>query len=256
MPKLHELLAVFQDKESTGKTLFGESQRVFANQRNLFTGFTKRVEAHDEKRSREFNTEEVSKLTTTVYERLKYTFAKAVVTVLDINASIDRTNGIAKADLIINGKVFVKDVPAITLLSLEKEAKRWLALTQELPTLQSGIPWVLATQQGDHIYTAEVATKKRSEKVSTAVVLYPHSDKHPAQVKEVVNDVPVADITETLYSGMLTPEEKVKIIDRIQAVIDGAKEGRTRANSAEVVELKLGNIIAAWVLDGTEPALA
>lgn len=249
--KLHELLAVREDRANKAKKITDETRHILGHQRNLFTGSIKRVKAHDEGRSREFDEETITSVTTSVQDRLEYTFA-SIISAIDVSAAIALANTQAKADIIVNGIVLKAGVPATTLLELEKDLVQWRETLNLCPTLPAGILWDVAEDQSvQHVYvTRHPIVKKRSEKVSTPVVLYQATDKHPAQVKEVVNDVPVADIVEITYNAMLKSEVKAGMLERVDELLVAVKEARARANETEVKTTNIGQVLAKYVLTG------
>ena len=250
MPKLHQLIAVQADSDAKNKALIDESAKVFSNKSDLFWGSVKTVKAFDQARSQEIDSTEYKERATTVPERLDYTF-QSIADNLNLIAQIDATNAIARADLVIDGQVLLKDVPAVTLLALEREGKKWLELIRHSPTLPHGIAWEPAPQEGKNVFvTKHPVVNKKTEKVSTPVVLYAATKEHPAQVKENIINIPIADITETTYSGMISSADKAALLDRVEKIIRAAKEARTRANEAEVVPLKIGREIASFILQG------
>jgi len=77
--------------------------------------------------------------------------------------------------------------------------------------------------------------------------MVPPTDKHPAQVKELMEDVPIGTILVQEWSSLLTPAQKGGILDRVEELIRVVKKARSRANEAEV---NVGNAkIAARIID-------
>ena len=248
MSKLHQLIAVQADSDAKTKAILDESAKVFSSKSDLFWGSVKTVKAFDQARSQELDSTEYKERATTVPDRLEYSF-KTIAENLNVIAQIDATNAKARADLVIDGKTILKDVPAVTLLALEREGKKWLEMIRHAPTLPSGIAWEPAPQEGKHVFVTKHPTvNKRTEKVSTPVVLYAATKEHPAQVKENIINIPVADITETTYSGMISSADKAALLERVEKLIRAAKEARTRANDAEVIPIKIGEEISSFIL--------
>lgn len=251
--KLHELVAIQNDADGRVKLMVAETIKVFDHQRHLFQGHTKITKAFDDSKSQELDETENVIRTTTVPARLEYTFREIIVE-LNRSATIDRTNCTAKADLVVDGVVLVRDVPATTFLGLERRAKLWLDMLKKVPTLPTGIAWELAPDQGADVFVTKHPTVKNKTKPVTSVIeLSPATKEHKAQVKEVVSDVAVASMTTTQYNGMVTPEYMAALCLRAEKLIEAAKTGRTRANEAEVEDLKMGEVITAWLLHGTTP---
>jgi hypothetical protein len=248
MPKLYELVAVQNDAATKANTIVAETTKVLIHNTNLFTGHVKTTVAFDQARTQELDSIEHKERATTVPDRLAYTF-KELIDEVNRGATIDQTNSQAKSDIIVDDVVIAEKVPSVTLLALERKIKSWKAMFDAMPTLQAGTSWIKAPEEGPNVYKTEHPNiKKRTEKKSVVVVLAPATDKHPAQVKENITDVPVADITQIDYSGMITSEQKAGMLDRADRLLRAVVAARTRANDLEVVNLKPGKAIAEYLL--------
>ena len=60
---------------------------------------------------------------------------------------------------------------------------------------------------------------------------------HPAQIHTWTEDERVGKVTESSWSGMMSPAEKSQLISRLQNLIIATKQARQRANTAAVVEV-------------------
>ena len=248
MAKLHELLAAFKDKVAKTAKIRQETLKVFVHNVALFWGSTKTTKAHNESRSKEFDSVAHKERATTVPERLFYSFA-AFMEEIDIIATMDMSNTTAFADLIVDDVVIAKKVPAVTLLAIEREAKLWREAIEAAPTRDTSIAWDPAPDVGEYVYVCRhPVTTKRTEKQSVIVELAAATKEHKAQVKENIADVPVADITEIVYNGMISSREKMELLERCDKIIAAAKEAKSRANEADVIPLKIGDPIQAFIL--------
>lgn len=90
----------------------------------------------------------------------------------------------------------------------------------------------------------------RTEKQVKFVTLAPATDKHPAQVKDWTEDVPVAKVETVAYSGMWTVQQKADALDRLDVLLQAVKKARQRANTAEVVDGHIGAALMAFVTRG------
>jgi len=84
--------------------------------------------------------------------------------------------------------------------------------------------------------SVSVETTKTKKKM-TPVVLYEATKEHPAQVKEVTEDVVVGFWSATKFSGALSGDRKEVLVSRIQQLQKAVKFAREEANG-EVVEKK------------------
>lgn len=247
MGKLHELLAVEEDHRGKATKIVNESSSLFKNKQVHFIeqlvtfkpiaeNDSNRVEGH-------------LAMTTTVMDKLDY-ISKTLIQYYDVVFQKEKTNTKAKADIVLpDGTVFLKDVPATALLALEKELNKIVELYNSIPTLEPGTPWNLSPEKGDNIYITK-DSKIRTKKTTKPVVLYEATKEHPAQVKEVNEDVPVGSVETTVYSSKLTSKSKSELLDRLNNLKTSIKKARMRANSENVPSVNIGNKIFAYINEG------
>lgn len=235
MPKLHEALAVEGDLAGTAKKLSDEARDTFAKKPTHFLSDTTVTTYFDDNKS-QLNTTTQTAMVTTVSDKLDY-LAPALARYFNVYVTKETTNQIAVADVTLpDGTVFLSAVPATVLLGFETKLKEMRSVYEALPTLQPGVIWEPAAELGKGVYKSKNPDSRFvTEKITTAVVLAEATKEHKAQVKEVVNDVPVARREITHQSGMLSPSDKSDVLGRIDILIRAFKEARQRANSTEIV---------------------
>lgn len=194
------------------------------------------------------NTVDTNEITTTVEDRLQW-YRTSVQDFIDLNLQKDKTNQTAMADLVVDGVVLAKEVPAVTLLMLENRLQDVRKVLVAVPTLESGYEWE-HDKLSNLFKTKEPKVTFSTKKTMKPVVLAPATDKHPAQVKEVFEDVPVAKITVDTYSGMLTSAEKATLLARLDKLLKATKQARVTANDVKAVNDKMGEKIFDWLYSG------
>lgn len=251
MGKLHELLAVEADKNNIATKLVAESQATLGKKPDHFMGFTKSLTYFDDKRAAE-NAEETKLVVSTVDENLEYTF-NHVASYFDVILQKELTNQTAVADLVVDGVTFGKGLPATFLLGMETRLKNLRPLFEAIPTLPPAIAWEDDINAGEGHFRSPKTMVPRTEKQVKFVTLAPATDKHPAQVKDWTEDVPVAKVETVAYSGMWTVEQKAGALDRLDVLLQAVKKARQRANTAEVVDGQIGGILTDYITDGILP---
>jgi hypothetical protein len=88
----------------------------------------------------------------------------------------------------------------------------------------------------------------KTEKKMTPIVLYPHSDKHPAQVEKVVSDAVIGTFTQDNVSGATTAIQKAQVIATLDELITAIKQARTRANSVTAVTETIGQTLVDLIM--------
>lgn len=242
MAKLHELLAVEGDLEGAFKKILAESAAAFTKKvSELFYGAIRTLRLFDDEA--QVTEPEHKHMTTTVKKRLDYQ-QEHVIRYLDAVLQKEATNQEAKADLVVDGVTIMAGLPATFLLGLESKLKKLREVYEAIPTLQAGVKWELDPNRGDDVYrTAHPDETFKTKKTMKPVVLYEATKQHPAQVKEVPEDVNVGKYTTEKWTGVLSPADKSALIGRLDKLIRAAKKARQRANTTEVVEISVGKEI-------------
>jgi hypothetical protein len=244
--KMHELLAVESTIAGNYNRDMVETQKAFSKP-ELFTKLVKVVK-HFEEAMSHLDTVETVDMATTVKDRLEW-FGAIAAKYLDVQLQKDKTNQSAKADLIVEGTVIATAVPATTLLMLETKLQDIRKVIEQAPTLPAGIEWLPATSEapGRYVNKDDAKTFKTSKKTQ-AVVLYEATKEHPAQVKEVTVDHPVAEILAKRFSGATTAADKAAKLGRLDSLLQAAKTARQKANTAEADASKFGDDIVSFIL--------
>lgn len=184
-------------------------------------------------------------IVTTVAAKLDWT-QKVVIDMLDFEATRDRTNMVAKADLEVNGVMLAKDVPCTTLLSLEKRLKEIRDYYDAIPTLDLSQSWEPMENRPDVSQYGPVI-QYRYIKQMRGVTLKEATKEHPAQVKEVIDDVMVGTYSTMYFSGEMHPGEKAAYLGRIDVLIESVKRARMKANETDTQDLKIGKAIFEFI---------
>lgn len=149
----------------------------------------------------------------------------------DITFTKDKANLKAMSDVKVDGKVILANVPVTYLLFLEKQLADIHTFLSKLPVLDSSEDWALDSVQG--VYKTSPVRSAKTKKVTKAVVLYEATEKHPAQVKEVSEDIVIGYWSTTRNSGALTQDQKDAMLDRLAKLTASVKFSREEANSCE-----------------------
>jgi len=242
--KLHQILAVEPDLEGKYKRIAEESKKTFSKSA-MFTGSHRKLVSFEEN-APEFP-EEYQEIATTVDERIAYT-NESIANYLDALLQKEATNQIAKADLEIDGVVLAKDVPATFLLALETRLKFIRGVYESIPTLPAGIEWSPASDKGIGIWKmVHPEEKLKTELKFKSQILVPPTEHHPAQVEKWQEQVPVGKFVKNIWSGMITSARKSELLDRIDRMLQAAKNARQKANSVGVINVKIGKALTDFI---------
>lgn len=168
---------------------------------------------------------------------------------LDVVATKDVTNTVAKAPVKVDGQVIISDVPATYLLFLEKQLGDLHTFLSSLPRLDPAERW--EWDDNANAYATEPVETFRSKKVPRNHVLAAATDRHPAQVQVWHEDVVVGYWKTVKFSGALPARDLDAMLERVRKLQEAVKQAREEANSVEVVDRRdVGEAVLSFVLDG------
>ena len=200
----------YQPKDEEGEVLPPESTRV------------------------QVKTEDVLRTTATVLTRL-----------FDVTATKDWANCVAKADIVVDGRTLLSDVPVSYLLFLEKQLTDLHTFVKKLPVLDAAEHWSFE-ESADYWRTEQVRTI-RTKKVPRNHVKAEATEKHPAQVEVYYEDIPVGYWTTVKFSGALPARRVNELLERVEALQDAVKFAREEANGTAVTDQHVGEAVFGYL---------
>jgi hypothetical protein len=250
MGKLHEVLAVEGDLAGVAKKVVDEATVTFSKRADHFLESATKLEYFSAEDAHLNNTESKA-MVTTVFDKLKY-IVDPVSKFYDAYYVKGATNQIAQSDVTLNGKVLFSNVPVSVLLGMETKLKELRKMYESIPTLAPGVFWEKDPTKNPGIYrNREDETRLVTKKNIRPIVMAPATDKHPAQIEKVSEDMPVATKKVSNWSGMLSPSDKSKLLQRIDDLIRAVKAARQKGNSTDAVDASgFGKGIFDFIHDG------
>ena len=245
MSQLHEVLAAETDLKAQYRAILDETIHTMTKKQELFSGQQKVLRMSAEDRQDE-NQDLESQVNETIDGKLDYMW-NTVARAIDVAATKENTNGSAKADVVVNDEVVLKDVPVTVLLSLENQLDKLFDVYKHIPTLSPTLSWEKDTQDDRAIMKSNEIKSFKTEKRVEPTVLYPATKEHPAQVKEYSKDVVIGTINTTHFSGLISPGVKSTRLGKITDLRTAVKEARQRANTTQVIPVKYGEAIKDFI---------
>lgn len=229
MGKLNQILAVHKEIKARA---YAELTRIdkTAQKPAMFEGFAKSYERKDEEGD---NLPSERKRVELRAPELLALVKDAMSDMIDIEARMNWTNCVARADLVVEGNVLIKGAPATFLLFLEKQLTDLRTMVSRLPVLDEAEEW--AFDQNSGLFATAPTMTSRSKKTAKAIVKYPATEQHPAQTEMVAEDVIVGHWKTVKQSGALPRDDKAKLGARVEALLRAVKEAREAANMADEV---------------------
>ena len=251
--KLHELLAVEGDLRTQAESCRNDLKNTFEKKTHHFTKkvvtFKSNVEGVADK------VESQLALQTTIHKELDW-ISQKLAKAIDIGHQIDNANLTAIADVILeDGTALLKGVPATSLLRLEHRITEIRDLIHAIPTLDPAKGFTLDPSEGDGVFKANEDVRPRTEKKFEFVVMVPPTEKHPAQVKELMADRPIGTLVAQEWSSLITVADKGDMLDRVEELLRAVKKARSVANAVEVDTSanKIGEATLNFVFNAKRP---
>lgn len=248
MSKLHELLAVGTNLENQANKTLSDLKATFDKKRHLFEQKLVTFKSNEENVAPV--TEAQSDIQSSVTKELGW-ITGILTKDIDVGHQVDVANTQAVGDIVTeDGEVIAKGVPATSLLQLEKHLQKFHDLLVTIPTLDPAKGFSVDPDREHGIFKARDVNKNRTKKVNKPLVLAPATDKHPAQVQLVTEDVVVGTIQEQEWSALLTPAQKGDLIEQCEVLTRAVKKARARANELEldVTTHKIGKRLFDFIL--------
>lgn len=240
MAKLYELLAVEGDLKGQAQRVIGQVKDLFQNGKGKFIGRLVTYQPFDEAGQQE--PPQITDIATTVSEQLDF-LEKTFSSWLDVSIQKEVTNQETAATIEIGDQAF--DLPAPALLNLENKLEELRAVYRVIPTNDVTVPWDWDADNG--VYVSRPDVRIRTKKVMRSFVAYEHTPEHPAQVETYTEDTPIGQTTTYVRSGMITPKNKQRRLDRLESLIRTVKQARQRANAVDAESVKLGRHLFDYI---------
>jgi hypothetical protein len=241
--KLNQVLAVEKAvKQRTYSTLteMHKAMQVVA----LFQGFSKTYEPIDENGlPQPPQNQKVQKNAEEMFNEAK----KALTELFDVTATKDWGNQLAKADLVVDGRTILSGVPATYLLFLDKQLSDLLTLVGKCTELDSSVDWSKDVNSG--LFKSSPVQTQTTQKVQEPIVLFPATDKHPAQTQLITKDVVVGYWTTIKQSGAIPAPRKKELLTRIQKLLDAVRIALEDANMTRVEEQQVGSSVLNYIFE-------
>jgi len=174
---------------------------------------------------------------------------KPVAEHIDVVATKDATNAHATADIVLrDGTVVAENVPATTLLFLEKQLVDLGTFMRKLPTLDPTERWSDEPDPVLGVHVTEPVRTLKTTKVPRFHTVAEATAHHPAQVAQLHEDVTVGYWTTVKQSGALVQRRRDTLVARVTELLEAVRIARETANTTPVADLKIGEAVMDYLL--------
>ena len=239
--KIHQLIAILQSvKTKSNKEKISVYQ--LAQKSELFRGLSRIYEPRQEDG---YVYPPESKLVQMKAEDLMQQFQTACTELFNLCATQEKSNTKAKASVKVDEQEILTDVPVGTLLFLEKQLVEVQTFISKIPVLDIDQEWDYDSNRG--CYATQPKQTAKTKKITKPVVLYEATKEHPAQVKEVSEDIVEGTWTLINFSGALPQDQINEMLRRVDKLLKAVMIAREEANSTEIEEQKIAEPIFKYI---------
>jgi len=171
--------------------------------------------------------------------------AEILTRLFDVTATKDWANGNARADIVVDDKVLVAQVPVTYLLFLEKQLVDLLTFVRKLPILDASETWTF--DPSADAYVTDAVQTVRTKKIPRNHVKAEATEKHPAQVEVYHEDIAVGYWRTVKFSGALPAQRVNELISRVEKLQQAVKFAREEANNIDVTDQQVGDRIFGYL---------
>ncbi|HEX2905802.1 MAG TPA: hypothetical protein VHO69_03005 [Phototrophicaceae bacterium] len=241
MPKLNQIIAIEKSVKSQSLRELTDAHQVLQKPAML-AGIARTYRPKDEEGEQlppeatkvQIKTEEVIHKTVDILTRL-----------FDVTATKDWANDKAKADVVVDGKVLLSQVPVTYLLFLEKQLVDLHTFVKKLPVLDAAETW--AFDASADCWATEPMQTIKTKKIPRNHVKAEATEHHPAQVEVYYEDVAVGYWRTVKFSGALPAKRVNELAERVEKLQQAVKFAREEANGIEVQDQKIGDKVFQYI---------
>lgn len=241
MSHLSQVIAIEKDVKEKAVQALSQVQGVFGNTA-LLSGFARTYTPKDEEG------EQLPPESTRVRIKAREELVRVqgrLIDLFDVIATKDWTNCVARADILVDGALLLKEVPATYLLFLEKQLAELAAFAKRIPTVDAAESWVYDSAQD--CYAATPPETLKTKKIFRNHEKAPATKEWQAQVEVYTEDVTIGRWRTTKYSGALFVSDVNAILTRIEKLQRAVKFAREEANRTEVKQQDVGAALLKYI---------
>lgn len=235
MTTLNQLIAIAQTKKSNAKKAEEKAYHAF-QKAEQFNGIKREYSPLND--NGEKLPPESKKLQLRVDDLVADT-KLALTDMMNVVVGQDQGNRHAVADVVVDGETLLTDVPAVSLIFLEKQLKDLQTYVSKIPVLDTTENWEL--DANSNLFKSKPVERHRTAKVQEAIVLYPATPEHPAQTQLITKDVLVGYWKEEKQSSAWPTVKRDAMLAKVAKLIEAVIKAREEANTVKVTDSDAGS---------------
>ncbi|WP_165985599.1 hypothetical protein [Streptomyces sp. YIM 98790] len=241
MAKLNQIIAVEKGVKSKVQQDLAAVQHGLTKP-GLLAGISRTYQPRDEEG--EQLPPESTRVQVKAEEVLRET-ARTLTRLFDVTATKDWANCTARADVTVDGRTLLADVPVAYLLFLEKQLAELGGFLRRLPVLDAAESWSM--DPSTDCWKTDPVRTVRTRKVPRNHVKAEATENHPAQVDVYHEDIAVGYWTTVKFSGALPARRVNELLERTEKLQQAVKFAREEANGTEVTDQRAGDPVFGYL---------
>lgn len=241
MAKLNQVIAVVNGKKQQSQAALTVLHHQL-QKGELFNGLFRRYKPVDEDGE---GLPDEQKLPSANTKQMIDSAVATWVDLINVVATQDEANMVARADVVVDDKVVLKQVPVTHLLFLEKRLEDVLTFVSKLPVLDTGERWTFDANS-DMFKTAPFFTNRNAKKLRNHVKVEA-TDKFPAQVEVYNEEVKIGQYEATKFSTAIEVQRRNELIVRVRKLQEAIKFAREQANGVEAPKVSYGEDLLGFI---------
>lgn len=237
MTKLNQIIAVEKDVKSQGVAALTHSHHLLQKQ-PLLSGIVRTYKPKND--DGDWLPAESTRVQVRADGVIK-AVTIALTRMFDVVATKETTNTQASADVVVNDRLLLADVPVTVLLFLEKQLTDLNTFVRKLPVLDPSENW--SYNDAYDCYATDATATTRTKKEPRNHEKSPATDRHPAQVEMWFEDVVVGTWTTMKFSSALPAKRVAELLERVETLERSVKMAREEANNVEVIDRNIGRAV-------------
>jgi len=241
MPKLNQIIALEKGVKSRSYASLTENHQRL-QKAALLTGITRTYRPRDDEGER------YPPESTRVQVRAEEVVQRSAVILgelFDVVATKDWSNCTARADVMVDGKLLLAQVPVTHLLFLEKQLVDLHTFVSKLPVLDPAETWHFDSTQD--CWASDPAETSKTKKVPRNHVKAEATEKHPAQVEVYHEDIVVGFWKTVKFSGAVPAARVRELTERVEKLQKAVKMAREEANSAPAEKVQTSDKVFGYL---------
>lgn len=241
MPKLNQIIAVVNGAKTKAHKLLTTAHRGWHKDR--ITGISRTYQPLDD--DGDMFPPEQKQVQLRVAAELD-DVKRQMADFFNLVATQEYANTEASANITVDGKIIVPDVPVSMLLFLDKQLTDLHTFWSNLPTLPTDHVWRFDEGKNCHVTNAVQSVK--TQKVPTKLVKFEPTEHQPGQADIINVDKTIGHWTTVHMSGAIPEKDRDDMIARIEKLQIAVKMAREEANNRDVDEKrKFGQMIFDYI---------